>query len=99
MIELGVQLQRVLRQIFGAYRRPHRNGESYRAELHRLSSRASSPFVTVNCGAISAQLIESELFGHVRGAFTGANHDRKGLLEEATEEHLPRRNHGDAADV
>ena len=54
-------------------------------ELHRLGARAAGPFVTVNCGAISPQLIESELFGHVRGAFTGADRDRKGLLEEANQ--------------
>ncbi len=87
MIELGVQLQRVAKTdipvLIGG---PTGTGKEVIArELHRLSSRAANPFVTVNCGAISAQLIESELFGHVRGAFTGANHDRKGLLEEATE--------------
>jgi DNA-binding NtrC family response regulator len=51
--------------------------------LHRRSQRASKPFVAVNCGAIPAELIESELFGHVKGAFTGAHSDRAGLWEEA----------------
>jgi DNA-binding NtrC family response regulator len=52
-------------------------------EVHRLSRRAQKPFVTINCGAVSPHLVESELFGHVRGAFTGADRDRVGLLEEA----------------
>ena len=51
--------------------------------IHKLSSRNDRPFIAIDCGAIPANLIESELFGHVRGAFTGANSDRKGLLEEA----------------
>ncbi|HVQ39081.1 MAG TPA: sigma-54 dependent transcriptional regulator [Pyrinomonadaceae bacterium] len=51
--------------------------------IHRRSQRSEAPFVAVNCGAIPAELIESELFGHVRGSFTGATVDRKGLWQEA----------------
>ena len=51
--------------------------------LHRASPRRLGPFVEINCGAIPAGLIESELFGHARGAFTGANRERPGLFEEA----------------
>lgn len=51
--------------------------------IHRLSNRSDRPFLAIDCGAIAANLIESELFGHVKGAFTGAISDRKGLLEEA----------------
>lgn len=51
--------------------------------LHLASPRARMPFVAVNCGAIQPNLLESELFGHVRGAFTDASTDRKGLFEEA----------------
>jgi DNA-binding NtrC family response regulator len=48
--------------------------------LHRMSPRADGPFVPVNCAAITAELIESELFGHVKGAYTGAQQSREGLF-------------------
>ncbi len=51
--------------------------------LHRVSARTDAPFVEVNCAAIPAELIESELFGHVKGAFTGAHTDRTGKFEQA----------------
>ncbi len=51
--------------------------------IHRLSSRSSGPFVEVNCAAIPGELIESELFGHLEGSFTGAVADRAGRFEQA----------------
>ncbi|MGF7138908.1 sigma-54-dependent transcriptional regulator [Roseimarinus sediminis] len=51
--------------------------------LHDLSNRVSGPFVEVNCAAIPSELIESELFGHEKGAFTSANKQRKGKFEQA----------------
>ncbi|THK34765.1 sigma-54-dependent Fis family transcriptional regulator [Ensifer sp. MPMI2T] len=51
--------------------------------LHALSDRAAKPFVPVNCGAIPSDMIESELFGHLKGAFTGAARDREGLFLHA----------------
>jgi two-component system response regulator HydG len=51
--------------------------------VHDESTRAAGPFIAVNCGAITETLLESELFGHARGAFTGATQDRPGLFEAA----------------
>lgn len=51
--------------------------------IHRASPRAKGPFIAINCGAIPEQLLESELFGHVKGAFTGAGNTRPGLVQAA----------------
>lgn len=51
--------------------------------VHDQSARASYPYVSINCSALSESLIESELFGHTKGSFTGATHDRKGAFEAA----------------
>src|SRR6266853_5482316 len=51
--------------------------------IHHASARARGPFVAINCGALPETLLESEIFGHVKGAFTGASGSKKGLFEEA----------------
>ncbi|MBA2379370.1 MAG: sigma-54-dependent Fis family transcriptional regulator, partial [Blastocatellia bacterium] len=51
--------------------------------IHDMSPRAERPFISINCGAFTETLLESELFGYVRGSFTGANTNRKGLFEAA----------------
>ncbi len=57
--------------------------EVFANAIHTTSKRAAKPFVAINCSAFSKELLESELFGHKAGAFTGANKDKKGLIEEA----------------
>src|SRR6185436_3543487 len=51
--------------------------------IHRRSSRKTAPFITINCGAIPENLLESELFGHEKGSFTGAHAQRQGRIEMA----------------
>lgn len=51
--------------------------------IHQLSERRDNPFITLNCGAVSETLLESEFFGHAKGAFTGADRDKRGYLEAA----------------
>src|SRR5881628_2530885 len=51
--------------------------------IHRRSARKDGPFIAINCNAIPENLLESELFGHEKGAFTGAHMQRKGLMESA----------------
>lgn len=57
--------------------------ELFARAIHKTSSRRDGPFVPINCGAIPAELLESELFGHVRGSFTGASKDHPGLFQTA----------------
>jgi PAS domain S-box-containing protein len=85
MIQLFQQIQDV-----AAYDYPvHIHGETgtgkerVASALHNISKRAGAPFVPVNCGAIPEGLVESELFGHVKGAFSGAVRERKGRFELA----------------
>jgi len=57
--------------------------ELFAKAIHNSSNRKDKPFIVINCGAIPENLIESELFGHKKGAFTGAERDKKGYFEEA----------------
>ena len=57
--------------------------ELFACSIHQLSARALKPFVAINCGAIPSELAENELFGHERGAFTGANVAHPGMIQEA----------------
>jgi transcriptional regulator with GAF, ATPase, and Fis domain len=57
--------------------------------IHERGSRGKAPFVPINCAAIPEMLLESELFGHVKGSFTGAVDNKEGLLKTARRDHLP----------
>ncbi|MBN2348002.1 MAG: sigma-54-dependent Fis family transcriptional regulator [Bacteroidales bacterium] len=59
--------------------------ELFSQSIHNASPRKNKPFIAVNCSAFPKELLESEIFGHKKGAFTGANLDKKGLFEEADE--------------
>ena len=66
--------------------------------IHYNSNRASRPFMNITCSALPETLLESELFGHERGAFTGADRQKRGLLEIGRRRHgVPRRNRRDGA--
>ena len=95
---MGAALGRsaAMREVFGLLERLAKAGTSVllwgetgtgkevlASELHRHSTRRDAPFVVLDCGAIPPSLVESELFGHVRGAFTGATADRPGVFEQA----------------
>ena len=84
--ELRTQIRRLARSQEPVYI----NGESGSGKelaarsIHIQSARANGPFIAVNCGAIPAELMESELFGHVKGSFTGADKDKTGLFQTAS---------------
>jgi two-component system nitrogen regulation response regulator NtrX len=85
VMQLRQQIERVApTDAWVLIRGGHGTGKELVAQtIHRLSSRARCPMVAVNCAAIPEELIESELFGHVKGAFTGATENKKGKFDQA----------------
>ena len=92
LIAVNPQMQRVVQNALSVANTESNimiNGESGTGKevlanlMHRASARADKSFIAVNCAAMPETLLESELFGHVRGAFTGATSNKRGLLEEA----------------
>ena len=83
--DLRRQIARVARsQAPVCIRGPSGSGKEIVARsIHRGGARADAPFVPVNCGAIPTELMESEFFGHIKGSFTGAHQDKRGLFEVA----------------
>ena len=86
VVQLRQQIERVApSDAWVLIRGGHGTGKELVAQtIHRLSRRARQPMVAVNCAAIPEELIESELFGHVKGAFTGATENKKGKFDQAS---------------
>ncbi len=85
MLDIIARIQQIApTNAFALFQGESGTGKTQLARLvHKLSNRANQPFVEVNCAAIPESLIESELFGHIKGAFTGAVHDRPGRFQAA----------------
>jgi len=85
MIEVSKQISKVAKTDYPCFisGETGTGKEVVARNIHRHSTRAKGPFIAINCGALTESLLESELFGYMKGAFTGAAADRRGLWEEA----------------